>query len=231
MSVVELKFDAETHSYTIDGSPAKGVSKFFHEFEEEFNAKKIAPFSAKKLGITVEEVLEMWEIKKTIGISYGNMLHFTIEGWGKYGMEPIRPYLVFILDEYKKMIQPYIDEGWDIVYEDQIANKEYMLAGTRDLVLRKDNKFKIIDFKTDFDLHNKIKPVRGYFKAPLQNYKASRLNAYRVKMSIYKHLEELTGAEFDGLELWHWEDGFTVHKLKPVDVTPLFEIRKKQLEW
>ena len=196
-----LVFNEKEHSYHLDGIKCISVSEFFKNFQDEFNALMIAPRVAKKRGVSVEQILAEWDLKRLIGISYGNTLHFVIEAYEKYGLMPTRVYLVHIVNKYKKLIEPYKKDGWTVVAEDRIGNSEFKIAGSRDLVIRKGNKFKIIDFKTDYDLHNKIKPSYGYLKEPLQNYKATRLNVYRVKMSIYAHLEELTGMEFDGLEL------------------------------
>jgi hypothetical protein len=225
-----LVFNQEDHTYFLDGIECISVSEFFKEFEKQFNAKVIAPRAAKKRGVSVEVILAEWEIARLIGISYGNTLHFTIEAYEKYGKMPVRRYLVHIITQYEKLMKPYRDDGWEVIPEDRIGNSLYRVAGSRDIVLRKDGKFKIIDFKTDYDLHNKIKKAHGYLTGPLENFKATRLNVYRVKMSIYAHLDELAGHTFDGLELWHWDDEkFNVIKLDKIDVTELFNHRRRQI--
>ena len=60
-------FDEEPHIYYYKGKKV-GVSgtKLLEKYENVFDAKKMAPFSARKLNMSTDEVLSMWETDNLI---------------------------------------------------------------------------------------------------------------------------------------------------------------------
>jgi hypothetical protein len=139
-----LKFFKDEHIYQIDGNPNTiSGTTFIHKFFPDFDGPKIAPFVAKKRGITADEVLREWEIEGQKSADLGTELHSDIEQYFDNKKTNDKKEFQHFLELFKKIenLELYRTE-WRI-FDDIL-----MLAGTADTIFRKkDGTFVIFDWK------------------------------------------------------------------------------------
>jgi hypothetical protein len=125
-------------------------------------------------------------------------------------------------------LKGYIDRGCSIFAEKKVFLEEYLLAGMIDCPIIKDNKFIILDWKTNKDeLHDtpgyyqkinvggkwiksrKWISTEDCFKYPLDNLLASKQNIYALQLSTYAYILEKYGFILieGGLEIIHFPLG------------------------
>lgn len=139
-----LKFFKDEHIYQIDGNPNTiSGTTFIHKFFPDFDGPKIAPFIAKKRGITADEVLREWEMEGQKSADLGTELHSDIEQYFDNKKTNNKKEFQHFLELFKKIenLELYRTE-WRI-FDDIL-----MLAGTADTIFRKkDGTFVIYDWK------------------------------------------------------------------------------------
>ena len=139
-----LKFFKDEHIYQIDGNPNTiSGTTFIHKFFPDFDGPKIAPFVAKKRGMTADEVLREWEMEGQKSADLGTELHSDIEQYFDNKKTNDKKEFQHFIELYKKIenLELYRTE-WRI-FDDIL-----MLAGTADTIFRKkDGTFVIYDWK------------------------------------------------------------------------------------
>lgn len=184
-----LRFNEEFHKYEAEEVPLKSVSHTLKNYVEEFDANKIAGFVARKMGVTKQEVLDMWEAKKNAACDKGTKVHFFGENFLEHNLEPSNPYeeaIVKFNNSLPKHIIP-------LFVELRMFSKELKVAGTSDLVLYniKTGKFIIADYKTNVDLFKNYKGKK--MLTPFGRLLDNPYNKYQLQLSLYHYLFELTG--------------------------------------
>lgn len=112
----------------------------------------------------------------------------------------------------------FIKRGWILFAEKRIYWHPYLIAGTIDCLLVKQECFIIVDWKTN---NKKLEFRSGYYKKvngivtsqwvdklewfypPLQKIPFCKGNIYTLQLSLYAHLMELWGYKCLGLILYH----------------------------
>jgi ATP-dependent exoDNAse (exonuclease V) beta subunit len=183
----EAKFHEDTHQYFIRGEEYKSVTTFLKRFQPHFDAQRIAPFSAKKRGISVEEILAEWEAEKDKGSNRGSSLHLYIEKdlLGKaHSDETLDPKLI---DQYERFKKTFLKDYTPIVCEKVIYDDEYRIAGMIDAVFhhRPSRGLVIIDWKTNKKIDNKS---YDKYEMPLDHLASNKINDYALQISIYRYL-------------------------------------------
>ncbi len=139
-----IKFKKDEHIYFIDDSPNTiSGTTFIHKFFPDFDGPKIAPFVARKRGMTSEEVLLQWEMEGKNSADLGTELHLDIEQYfDKKIINDKKEFQHFLrLFEKVENLELYRTE-WRI-FDDIL-----MLAGTADTIFKKrDGTFVIYDWK------------------------------------------------------------------------------------
>jgi ATP-dependent exoDNAse (exonuclease V) beta subunit len=122
-------------------------------------------------------------------------------------------------------LNAYINAGFTIFSEKRVWLEEFLIAGTIDVPIIKDNRFVILDWKTNkAELHR----TAGYYKkvnrggvwvksdewvttdetllAPLNNVPASKFHKYAMQLSLYAYILEQWGYILlkDALEIIHF---------------------------
>lgn len=191
-----LLFDAEKHSYHMDTgqkllSVSQLIDRYFPTFDKEFWAAKKAP----QLGMSPEEVAEMWEKKGLEAARLGTGLHESIENFYNHGEIPDQScewntefnYFLNFTDQFQKL-EAYRTE-WR-VYDEHLG-----LAGTIDMVYDKgDGHFFLFDWKRSSKLVNKYgQPNMMSFNTGLKGLKHlgdSSLVRYGLQQNLYRTLLE-----------------------------------------
>ena len=148
-SGIVLHFDEKAHKYYTDAvSDFVSGTAFIHNFFPEFDEKRISEITAKRRGISVEEVLEEWRLSRELG----NEVHYYSECIVQ-GKTPPRPSCARAQNMCKHIDEyiPKMLERFDLIEAEKIVFSEKLkLAGTMDLLLqhKKNKKYYVIDWKT-----------------------------------------------------------------------------------
>lgn len=139
-----LYFDPVAHEYEDeDGNKFWTGSSWAHQFEKPFDPQLIAPKVAEKRLTTVDKVIEAWDMKSEVSLSYGTTVHKALECGIKYGELPNNPHLAALVQDYLDM--SHEDEQ---VSELFVVSMEDRMCGTIDVLVDKGKKHVVIrDFK------------------------------------------------------------------------------------
>jgi hypothetical protein len=185
-----LTFEEKKHKYFVEGKPIKtSVSGLISEFYEHFNAQAVAPYSARKLGITTEEVLKQWADINQESRDRGHRVHNFGELYQfDRSLKPSCPQeaIVAFWASLPEHIIP-------VAAELRMYHFKYLFAGTADIILfdTKTQTYIIADYKTNKDLFKNFK--NKTMLAPFEALLDCPLNHYVVQLSYYQLLLEQIG--------------------------------------
>ena len=202
----DLTFEEKPHKYFVGTNPIKkSVSDLIKYYSNPFDENVTSVFSAKKLGISKEEVLKIWHDKRDNAIRTGKQAHLFGELYTfNRNLRPQTPYDLAIL----KFWQSVPDFVIPLFTELQMYHKKRFYAGTADGILlnTRTGKLIIIDYKTNEDLFKNYKGQT--FFDPFTNLLDTPFNKYQLQLSYYKILLEQTGYEVSTTKvIWLRPDG------------------------
>lgn len=193
-----IKFVEETHRYVNeDDVDLISVSAFAKKFEPYTNWKEIAAKVAKKQGVSVKEILDLWDMKRVKGSEAGTMFHNEREA------ELINDDFVFNgISMNKKCCEfrggdkysiPITNIENNTVYPElMIYDLEHMICGQSDKVIVQDNKIHVYDYKTDksidFTAFSNAWTKPEKLLPPVQHLDNANGNKYALKMSLYMYM-------------------------------------------
>ena len=187
----DLSFKEKEHKYFVGTTPIKqSVSALIGEFYEHFDAKTVAPFSARKLGLTTEEVLKQWADINQESRDRGHRVHNFGELYQfDRTLKPSCPQEEAIVKFWKDVPEHIIP----VAAELRMYHFKHLFAGTADIILfdTKTQTYIIADYKTNKDLHKNFKG-----KTMLEPFSAlldCPLNHYVVQLSFYQILLQQIG--------------------------------------
>lgn len=139
-----IHFDEATHRYTdAEGRAYLSVTQLLERMfpfdREGIAAKVVANPNSQYFGRAVEDVLAEW----TAAADRGSEVHYAIETFIKEGREPENPELLPLLAQFKTL-----SLSGEILSEQRVWDESLMLAGTVDLIERRDAECVIWDIKT-----------------------------------------------------------------------------------
>lgn len=202
-----MLFNKEKHTYKLNGEEYKSVSSWIDNFTNPFPKDLIAGKVAKRDGVDKDFVLKEWEAKGDLSRSYGNAIHKSIEYYIKYKEKPDHKHLKDVVDNFIEL-----SDFEDMESEIVVFSEEKKIAGTVDVLGKnEDGTFTIIDIKTNGNINKKSS---NYMKSPFEKLKDTKMNRYKLQLSMYKKLAEENGLDVSGLELWHWDgEEFKIKKI------------------
>jgi len=184
-----IEFYPDPHVYTIDKVAAPSastiVSKFFPEFDMKYWAERKAP----ELGMTAEEVEEMWKEKGKVARNKGTLLHEQIEkyylGEEYKDTEAFKLFRQFVKDHPN--LSPYRSE-W------RIFDDTHHIAGTIDLIAKNGSGFEIYDWKRSKKVINTIdgspKTINNWQSGigKVSHIDDTSYNRYCLQQSLYRYI-------------------------------------------
>ena len=196
-----ISFRASDHLYIVNGVCLESVTTFvnscFPKFNTEFHAKQ----KAGALGISVQEVIEMWERKGKESRDLGTAMHKKIENYYQ-GIDSANDdtFNLFRIFANNIKLVPYRTE-W------AVYDWEYKLAGTIDFVDCQNGEYTIYDWKRSDKIIANGMPIKtnkygekGNY--PLEHIDNSPYYHYALQLSLYKFiLERNYGIKVDKLRL------------------------------
>lgn len=212
-----IQFKEKEHEYFVEGKKLdKSVSGLIEEYYEEFDTEKIAPFTARKFGKSVEEVLAEWAATNKEAIDRGNRVHlFGEEYQFNRTLTPSCPQELAVTKFWNDMPEHIIS----VAAELRMYHFTKLFAGTADILLydTKTNTFIIADYKTNKDLYKNYKGKT--MLAPFTHYLDSPLNHYQLQLSFYQLLLEQIGVQVSKrIIVWLRLDG-TYDMIETEDLT------------
>ena len=210
----ELYFDKVAHTYEdADGNQFWTGSTWAGQFEKPFDPQLIAPKTAEKKLTTAEKVIEGWNLKSEVSLSYGTTVHKALECGIKYNELPNNPHLATLVQDYLDMTH---DE--DQVSEQFVVDMEDKMCGTIDVIVNKGNKHIIIrDFKTG-DIFKKT-TLTPEAKELFPDLESKMISIYQLQLSFYAHIMTKLGYHVDGLEIYAENaEAWNVVKLPALDI-------------
>ena len=207
-----FNFEEEPHIYWwLDENGERKEAKtsmtaLIHSYSQPFNAEKIAPLTAKKMGISTQEVLDMWTYANDLSKVKGTHFHAfneymwkgteeykypkdkVIEQFGYDVLEPLWPQLTKIsTDFYNQYKDRLIPIGLELV----VGDKELEICGSIDFLCysKKLQSLIIIDYKSNKEI--KFKSYKNEkMKGVLSHLPDCNYIHYSLQLNGYQYILE-----------------------------------------
>ncbi len=196
-----ISFRASDHLYIVNGVCLESVTTFVSSCFPKFNTELHAKQKAGALGISVQEVIEMWERKGKESRDLGTAMHKKIENYYQ-GIDSANDdaFNLFRIFANNIKLVPYRTE-W------AVYDWEYKLAGTIDFVDYQNGEYTIYDWKRSDKIIASGMPIKtnkygekGNY--PLEHIDNSPYYHYALQLSLYKFiLDRNYGIKVDKLRL------------------------------
>lgn len=196
-----ISFRASDHLYIVNGVCLESVTTFVSSCFPKFNTELHAKQKAGVLGISVQEVIEMWERKGKESRDLGTAMHKKIENYYQ-GIDSANDdaFNLFRIFANNIKLVPYRTE-W------AVYDWEYKLAGTIDFVDYQNGEYTIYDWKRSDKIIASGMPIKtnkygekGNY--PLEHIDNSPYYHYALQLSLYKFiLDRNYGIKVDKLRL------------------------------
>lgn len=201
-----VTFKEKTHQYfNEEGEQYVSATTFLHNFQVPFDKEKFAEMKAPKLGMTKEEVLEMWKQSAIDACKFGTKTHLIMENYiiGKEKKEEHS----LLYESFNTIVEEDFKWAKKVWSEKLLYSDEYKIAGTADLIIEhNDYEFSVGDFKTN----KKIDFANNFGQrmlAPIEHLSDCNYNLYSLQLSLYAYLfSRLSGKKCRKLFLMHLKD-------------------------
>lgn len=186
--MLNLRLNEKHQYFDAEGRKYVSVSYLLRKVTPEFETEKWAAIKAKKLGMTTEAVIAMWELKAEMSRERGTRIHRWIETLLKEGDDTNIP------QNFANAFHDFCADNYEIVIRKQsieqpIGSEYYLAAGTPDLVLTSpaNNSVTIIDWKTNEEIGDN--PFED-LKYPCQHLGNTDLQKYSLQLSFFRFFIE-----------------------------------------
>jgi ATP-dependent exoDNAse (exonuclease V) beta subunit len=198
-----IKYYDEPHIYIIDGQQLTSGTAFVGEFKEKFDSQGQAIKSAKKKGVSVEEMLAEWEFKGDFSRTKGTLLHNYAENHWQNKVLPL-DYTIYDerfgeglmkerLEECIRMFEEFYSKAQKnlipIAMELVIGDAELGVGGMVDCLFWNDKykEYQIWDYKTNKEIAEYSK-YKKRMKMPINFLHDCELEAYSIQLNLYKYI-------------------------------------------
>lgn len=187
----DLSFEESVHTYHVKGKKVgASVSKLIEDFYEKFDTEGISKRVALRDGVSQEKVKEGWAAIAKQACDTGHVTHSFGELYPfDRSLKPSNKFEEAIV-KFWNDLPPHIIP---VLMECRMYHKEYMFAGTSDILLYDTIKGYYIlgDYKTNKDLFKNY--MKKALKPPFIHLLDSPFNKYQIQLSYYQILFEQTG--------------------------------------
>lgn len=236
----KFHFEEEPHIYWwIDKNGQRRQAKtsmtaLIHDHSQPFDAEKIAPFTAKKMHLSVQEVLDMWALSNEVSKVKGTHIHAyneykwqnkvyeypkdkVAEQFGNDILEDMWPRLTKIAD---KFYNDYHDRIIPVGLELVVGDEELEICGSIDFLCYslKLKSLIIIDYKSNKEI--KFKPYKNQkMTGCLAHLDDCNYIHYSLQLNGYQYiLEKNTGLKLNNEHFIVWmnenNDDYQIFKTK-----------------
>jgi len=206
---MHIKFDEVTHTYrnTITGEVYTSATQLISKFKKPFDSLVHATRVAKREGLTVDFVLDMWEQEKDKSVVKGKNIHAILENYVRFG-ETEKDY-TWLYKSFEKQREQLVGNCKQVHAEKLLWNDHYKISGTCDLLYDHEDSFSVLDYKTN-KVITAYSKYGEYLLSPLDFLSYCEYNVYALQLSIYAYLnEKLTNKKVRNLHILYLnEDKF-----------------------
>ena len=207
-----IEFEPIAHKYRNTETDANytGVTTWIGNHKHAFDGSTVA--TQKRLGLTHEQVLELWAENNRQSTIRGTWIHNSIEDYLFHKILPDtnnQYYTDFPLDYLNTLLK----KRCKLIIEDILYCDRRGLAGQSDLVLEYKSHIEIEDWKTNKKDTEKFMKVEWYtkkFKALFTDLYETSYNEYAIQLVLYGMMaEEYYGKPCKKFTINHLYNGFT----------------------
>lgn len=184
----DLTFEEENHKYFVKGEPIKkSVSKLIEPYKYPTDWDSVLRNSSIRSGRPESEIKKEWDDAAKLGCDIGDVAHLFGENYlFNKDLKPSSGYEEAIVSFWESVPDHIVIVGLEI----KMYHKEYMFAGTADILLYNtlNDTFIIADYKTNKDLYKNFASQK--MRKPFQNILCSPLGHYKLQLSFYQILVE-----------------------------------------
>lgn len=182
------------------------MTQLIHKHSNPFDAERIAPFSAKKLGLTTQEVLDMWATTNKISTTKGTYIHkYMEEKWLQH--EPYHYPVQDVIDIFgydiladkwpkltaiaDKFYNDYKDKVIPVGLELVVGDEDYSLCGSIDFLVYDlaTSSLMILDYKSNKEIVTKNK-YKKHMLGSLCHLDDINYIHYSLQLNGYQHIIE-----------------------------------------
>ena len=202
----DLEFDEGKHLYSVNGNKINSsVSKIIKNFVVPFDTHGVSLGVARKRGVDQKTILNEWEHIKNEACAKGTRVHLFGELFPfNQNLEPKDGYEIAVTRFWRDLPNHIIP----VIMELQMYHKEFMYAGTGDILLYNTvtDTFIIGDYKTNKDLFKNYKKKK--MLPPFDNLLDMPFSKYQLQLSFYQILFEQIGLKVSSRKvIWLKPDG------------------------
>jgi ATP-dependent exoDNAse (exonuclease V) beta subunit len=210
-----IAFEDESHSYfdTETGDQLTSVTTVLKQWKQDFDEDTVSNRCAIKEGVSQDEILERWSIKRDLACELGTYLHQGLED----SMNGLKPELDFNKYAKAKIVQRFIKEVLEagkiepVLVEPIAYSLEHGIAGQVDLVGKTSKGIFVFDWKTNEEM--KTSNFYQQMKIPFRDLDDCNFNHYQIQLNTYRELLQRSGQHIDGMFVV-WFDFFEWHFMK-----------------
>jgi len=184
----DLTFEEIHHKYYLNNNPINySVSHLLKHFAKEFDAEAISKQLSQKTGVPQDYYKKDWKSTSQKAKILGTETHLFAEQYLEDRTIKPQTELQKAVVKFWQELPTYIVP---ILSECKMYHKDYLFAGTSDLILynTKSNGLIIADYKTNKDLFKNYKGEKMY--NPFSNLLDNSFNKYQLQLSFYQLLLE-----------------------------------------
>jgi ATP-dependent exoDNAse (exonuclease V) beta subunit len=200
-----VKFHDAEHKYFIREQELISGTGFVGQFKEKFDSEGQSVKSAKKKGVSVEEILADWDFKGDFSRTKGTLLHNYAENYWQNKVLPL-DYTIYDekfggglmkerLEECIRMFHNFYNESNSalipIALELVIGDAELGVGGMVDGLFwnQKHGELQIWDYKTNKEIAEYSK-YKKRMKIPINFLHDCELEGYSIQLNLYKYIIE-----------------------------------------
>lgn len=200
-----IKYHDEPHKYYIGEQELVSGTTFIGLFKEKFDSVGMAKKTAKKKGVSVEEVLSEWDFKGDFSRTKGTLLHNFAENYWFNKVFPVDfttyderfgdGLMKERYEECRRMFLEFYEDAKDalipIAAEFVIGDAEIGIGGMVDKLFwnQKMGELQIWDYKTNKEI-NTFSKYRKRMLFPINFLHECEYNTYSIQLSLYKYIIE-----------------------------------------
>ncbi len=202
---MSITFIQDGHKYIHDesGKELQSSTQFISEFFEKFDTERWSNHIALRDGLTVKQVLDMWEKKSIASREFGKLVHSYAESLIRKTKSPIpstkteRTYFNAVNDFMR-------DEEHDFIEAEKVIGSPiYCIGGQIDALSKTDKGIFLIDWKT-----NRSIDMTGFrdrrCSEPISHLQDCNFSKYSLQLSLYRYIMEIEyGQKIAGQILVH----------------------------
>ena len=208
-------YNDELHKYfSEDGRPLLSGSAYAATKVPQFNKEMLLPKTANAWAVEEKALGELWDMNGLLSTQYGSAVHTALEIYHRFSkmgakINELKPELEFNyalpkIPYLRDIVVEFVDKfGAEAEVEVLVSDVKNLRAGRMDRLQVLDAAKKVCrigDYKTNFEL------------------KKDSLTQYQHQLSFYADILKNAGWTVEGLDLYHFSEGWTKHELEVLPI-------------